>query len=307
MTKHSHIKHDAFVIWLQAVRPFSFTASMVPVLLGAALGAYFEFDVIWPILPLVVTASLLIHAGTNLMSDYYDFKKGVDKDYTFGSSGVLTNMLLSPKKVFIASIIAFAAASAIGLILVVFRGTPMLIIGIVGLAGGILYTAKPINYKYFAAGDIFVFILMGPLMVIGSFLAMTGKYTNNVLLISLPVGFLVTAILHANNLRDITHDKKAGIKTLAIILGHKKAILTYHILIAAAFISILLMMAIGILPLWSIIVFLSAPIAIKNIKSALNAQLESPQSIATLDVQTAQFHLTFGVLLIASILLGTFI
>ena len=303
MTQHPHIKHDTFVIWLQAIRPFSFTASIVPVLLGAALGVYYDLNVIWTILPLVITAALLLHTGTNLMNDYFDFKHQIDKDYTFGSSGVLTNMLLTPKKVFIASIIAFAAASAIGIILIAFRGTPMLIIGVIGLAGGIFYTAKPINYKYFAVGDILVFILMGPLMVIGSFLALTGKYMNSVLFISLPIGFLVAAILHANNLRDITHDKKANIKTLAMILGRKNAILTYHILIAAAFLTAAVMLITKTLPLWSIIVFLSTPIAIRNTKSASNAQPDNPQSIAALDVQTAQLHLTFGILLIISLII----
>lgn len=292
-------------IWLQAARPFSFTASITPVLIGAALSPYYKNHVTWVLLPLAAIAALLLHAGTNLISDYFDFKNGVDKDYTFGSSKVLVNGLLEPKQLLFAAWIVFSIVCILGMILVAVRGIPLLIIGIIGLLGGYLYTGRPVGYKYIALGDICVFVLMGPLMVIGSYLTLTGVYDPRVLYVSLPIGFLVTAILHANNLRDIAHDRSAGVKTVASILGQKGAKLEYIFLISAAYISILILTITKVLPLWSNIVLLSVPMAIKNIKAIEQNVETDPENLALIDEETAKFHFLFGVLLIISIAVGT--
>lgn len=199
---------------MQAVRAFSFTASMVPVFVGAMLALAYEGTVRWSLFPLVVVCSLLFHGGTNLVSDYFDFQRGVDRKDTFGSSGVLVNRLLQPRQVLHAGLLLFALGCVLGLILLAYRGMPIFVLGVIGLLGGFFYTGKPIGYKYIALGDFLVFTLMGMLMVIGSYYVLTGDYNTNVLYISLPVGFLVAAILHANNLRDIVHDTEANVRTL---------------------------------------------------------------------------------------------
>jgi 1,4-dihydroxy-2-naphthoate octaprenyltransferase len=107
----------------------------------------------------------------------------------------------------------------LGLPIIFARGEVILVLGIVGILGGFFYTGWPIGYKYVALGNFFVFLLMGPLMVIGTFYALTGQYSADVLYISLPIGFLV-ANPSANNLRDIIHDQKASIKTLAAVAGN---------------------------------------------------------------------------------------
>jgi len=300
-------KHPGRVkIWFQAVRPFSFTASAVPVLVGAALAFMYEGAVAWILLPLVVICSVLFQAGTNTVSDYYDFCNDVDKDYTHGSSRVIVDGLLKPRHVLIGGLIMFFIACAFGIVFVMFRGLPILILGIVGLIGGIFYTAKPIGYKYIALGDILVFILMGPLMVIGSFFVLTGSCNYQVIISSMPVGFLVSAILFANNLRDIKHDSEANIRTVANILGHKRARYIYYILIIAAYAVVAAMAATGF-SLWLLLVFLSAPLALKVLKEAHNSIPDDAETIATLDVETAQLHLAFGVIFTVGIILGVLI
>lgn len=289
-------------IWMQAVRAFSFTASMTPVLLGTMLTLSYPGDVAWQLFPLVIICSLLYHAGTNLISDYFDFKRGVDRNYTFGSSRVLVEGFLKPGQILAAAWILFGIATILGFILVAVRGLPMLILGGVGLLGGYLYTGRPIGYKYVALGDFLVFTLMGPLMVIGSYFALTGAYSNTVLFVSLPIGFLVAAILHANNLRDISHDAQAGVKTLANLIGHKGAKVEYFFLVSAAYLSVLIMIFTKVVSPWSLLVFLSLPPALKNIKSIATSQPEKPEAIALIDVQTAQLHLLFGLLLTISII-----
>ncbi|MFW5662892.1 MAG: prenyltransferase, partial [Bacteroidota bacterium] len=133
--------------WMQASRPFSFPASIVPVLVGAMFTlAYHEGPVMWWLFPIVLVASVLFHAATNLVSEYFDYKKGVDREETFGSSRVLVEKMMKPKSVLYGGIAAFALGFLLGLVLVYFRGTDMLLLGLIGLAGGFFYTGWPIGY-----------------------------------------------------------------------------------------------------------------------------------------------------------------
>lgn len=298
----SNKKRSSISIWFQAVRAFSFTASAVPVLLGAALAAFYPGKVMWILLPVVFVAGLLFHAATNLVSDYYDYKKEVDKDYTFGSSGVITAGLLPPKKVLYGGLILFCIACILGLILIAVRGLPILYIGLAGLVGGYFYTGQPLGYKYVGLGDFLVFILMGPLMVIGSYFSLTGSYHTHVFLVSIPVGFLVAAILQANNVRDIKHDTEAGIKTLENIVGEKGAKFAYYFSVSAAYLSVAIMVITKILPVWSLAVIVTFPLALKVIKKLAKSQPDRPEEIAAADVETAQLHLGFGVILIVSLM-----
>jgi len=290
--------------WVQVFRPFSYTAAVIPVLLGAALTVYLKEAAVWWLLPLIVLASFFLQAGTNLVSEYFDYQKGVDRPETYGSSRVLVEKRLDPKQVFLVGLGCFALTACIGLAFIAQRGWPILLLGAIGLLGGFFYTAGPLAYKYLGLGDLFVFCLMGPLMVIGSFFVLTGVYDHSVLLISLPVGFLVAGILSGNNLRDITHDTQAHINTTATILGHRRARWEYVALTLGAYIAIPAMIIFDVLPLWSLLTFLTIPPAIKNIKSALKSHPDKPEEIVMLDVQTAQLHMPFGLLLIVSVILG---
>jgi 1,4-dihydroxy-2-naphthoate octaprenyltransferase len=284
-------------VWFQAVRPFSFTASTVPAVLGAAWAAYEKTPANWLFLPLIVIASVAVHAATNLVSDYFDFVKGVDKGDTFGGSRVIVEGKLAAKQVLIGGFILFAMTAAIGLVFIWYRGWPILVLGGIGMLGGLCYTA----FKYHGLGDIAVFVLMGPLMVIGSYFVLTGAYNHFVFFISLPIGCLVAAILSGNNLRDILQDNQAGIRTTAGVLGHRFARIEYSLLDISAFVLAGILIALKILPAMTLATFLTLPLAVKLIQQALASHPDKPETIATLDVQTAQLHLAFGVLLIASL------
>lgn len=300
----NQVKRSKLSVWMQAMRPFSFTASLVPVSLGAALALCDPVTIRWELFPLVVICALLLHAGTNLLNDYSDFEKGVDREDTYGSSRVLVEGLIKPKEVFRGAITLLVLGFLLGLILVLVRGIPMLILGLVGVLGGYLYSGKPLAYKYKALGDLMVFILMGPLMVIGSYFALTGEFLPRVLYVSLPIGFLVTAILHGNNIRDITYDKRAQIKTLAGILGHDKAKFVYHVLVGSAYAVVVLLVVMREIPVLALAVFLTLPKALKNVKNVNMGKPDNPAALALIDVETAQVHFLFGIILIASFLIS---
>ncbi|MHC4717666.1 MAG: 1,4-dihydroxy-2-naphthoate octaprenyltransferase [Planctomycetota bacterium] len=289
-----------WTVWLRAVRAFSFTASLMPVLVGAML-ALSAGQVRWELVPLVAVASVLFHAGTNLVSDAGDFARGVDREGTHGGSGVLTGGLLKTRSVFLGGVALLALGSGLGLVMVWIRGWVILWIGLVGLAGGFFYGGKRFGYKYVALGDVFVFALMGPLMVIGSYYVLTGGFEMRVLYASLPVGCLVAAILHANNLRDIADDRRAGVRTLANLLGLTGAKVEYFLLIGAAYAGVIVMAAAGVIGPWCLLVLLSLPPAIRNMVAIGRARPEQAGKIATIDVRTAQVHLLFGVLLSAGL------
>ncbi len=293
-------------IWIQAIRPFAFSASLTPVFIGGALALKQPSGASWSLFPLILVCALLFHSGTNLVSEYFDFKKGLDKSYTFGSSRVLVDGLIKPKEVLIAGLLFFATGFILGLILVLARGVPILLLGTIGLLGGLFYSANPIGYKYLGLGDIMVFLLMGPLMVGGTYFVLTGGIKAGVIYVSLPVAFLVSAILNANNIRDIAYDRQAKIKTLEIILGYKTAKKEYFVLLTAAYLSVLVMIAAKVLSLWSLLTFLSLPQALSNMAIARRSQEDRPGGIVSLDVKTARLHLLFGLLLFTSVILGKF-
>jgi len=312
MTVHTSIQErSSFSVWLQAIRAFAFPASIVPILVGALLTLGGEVKARWELFPIVFFCSLLYHAATNLMSDYFDYLKGVDKNYTFGSSRVMVEGLLTPKQILKGAWLLFGIGVALGFILIAARGTPMFLLGLVGLLGGYLYCGKPIGFKYIALGDFGVFLLMGPLMTIGSYFALTGEWSIAALkiplLASIPIGMLTAAILHANNTRDIIHDGEARIKTFAGVIGHNAAKVEYTILVLGAFAAVIVMALTNILPIYSLGVLISLPPAAKNIRQMLLSRPDKVDDLATLDVQTAQHHLIFGVLLAISIIIGALV
>lgn len=292
-------------IWLQALRLFSLPATVVPVLVGILMTlVFYEGSTDWFLLPLILIGTPLFQLAGNLISDYYDFNHKVDQKDTFGSSKVLVNGLLPAKSILRLGVTFTVILFLIGMVLVYFRGWELLVIGGIGLLGVFFYTTM----KYRALGDLEIFILFGPLMTFGTFFALTGSHEllTPILLVSIPVGFLVTAILHANNLRDIKFDQRVNIKTLASVLGVQSSKNYYQFLIIGAYVAVVLLIMVQILPYWSLLVFVSLPLAIKNIKTINTAHVDQPDLISMSDATTAQLHLIFGLLLSLSLLLEFF-
>ncbi|MBI2972435.1 MAG: 1,4-dihydroxy-2-naphthoate octaprenyltransferase [Armatimonadetes bacterium] len=189
-------------MWWRAVRPASFTASATPVLVGAAAAGYGgTFST--TLFAVTLIASVAIHAGTNLANDYYDHVRGVDTPDSPGPSGVIQRGLLSPRSVLRAAFVLFGLGSLLGLWLVIVRGWPILVIGVLGVLAGYAYTGGPLPLGYVGLGDLVVFALMGMATVAGTYFVLTGSISPTAVWAALPVAALVTAILVANNLRDL--------------------------------------------------------------------------------------------------------
>jgi 1,4-dihydroxy-2-naphthoate octaprenyltransferase len=205
-------------IWVAASRPKTLWAAFSPVIIGTAM-AYGEGKVHWLSAFLAAVGAILIQIGTNLSNDYYDYFRGVDKKERLGPLRVTQAGLVKPETMKRATILIFSLAFISGLYLIYRGGWPVLIIGLLSILFGILYTAGPYPLGYNGLGDIFVLIFFGLVAVGGTYYVQALEINKLVLLAGLSPGLFSTAILTVNNLRDIYTDKKAGKKTLAVRFG----------------------------------------------------------------------------------------
>jgi len=294
--------NEKIKLWLRAVRPFSFTGSVIPVTLGAMLAMKqerFQFGYF----VLSVIAIVLLHAAVNLLSDHDDYENKVDTKDSYGSSGVILENLLSSRQVRNGGIICLVAGCLMGIFLSYERGLMVLMLGFTGAIAGYSYTGRPLKLKYKGLGAPLVFLLFGPLMVIGSYYVQMQYISAEAFYISIPVGLLTTAILHANDIRDIFHDKKAGIKTLSILVGIYNSKTIYYAMLLLSYISIIIMCIFKVLPLWSLLCLLTLPTAYNNIKVLSRCEVNA-SGLITLDISTAKLQAQFGFIMIFSIVLG---
>lgn len=302
-------QRSAFSLWMQAVRPFAFSASITPVLLGTAL-AYFELQQVgsglnWLLFAAAMAGGVLLHSGTNLISEYFDLKIGADTPDTYGSSRVLVEKLMEPKRVLRGGFVCFGIAFLIGIYLVFRLGMPIVILGLVALVGGYIYTGDPLGMKYRALGEPLVSMLMGPLMVFGSYYVQTERFSWTPFWISIPIAILVAAILNANNLRDIPHDTRAGFKTICSHFGWRSSARNFRLLVLSAYVALIALVVFKAMPVWSLAALITILPSMKLHKTVKSARSMTPSDLATLDVSTAQLHLQFGLLATAGFIIAS--
>lgn len=297
----------ALKVWAKAVRAYSYPASVVPVVLGAAYAWYRTGDFDGPLFLLTLVAGVAYHTGTNLINDYYDYLHGVDREGTLGGSGVLVAGELSPRAVLLGGYLALLVGTLIGIWFIVLLGWPILVIGLAGALGAVFYTTTPGSAKYNALGEPLVFVMMGVGMVLGADYVQSARLSWDAVWVSLPVAFLVTAILQANDTRDIVDDRRAGITTLSILLGPTGARALYSVLLWGAYVSATLLPTFGVAPWWVLLVLLTLPLAWKlHATFWAYRDVEGQGLVGTVE-RTAQLHLVFGLLLALGVALGVWV
>ncbi len=265
---------------------------------GAVAALDGAFD-IWLFLVTLIGA-ICVHGATNLINDYFDYRSGVDRPgapTTLYRPHPLVQGLISPNAVLGVSLGLYGCAALIGLYVVWLKGLALLWFILVGAAASFFYTAGPIKYKYVALGELSVFLMWGPVIVGGTYFVQRGSLSPEAVLISLPFGLLVALVLLANNLRDIEYDGSVGIKTLGTLLGQRKTLHLYQGLIVLAYLAVLVLVALKIVSPWGLLVFFSAPVALRLIRTL---QHEIPNDA---DARTAQLDTLFGVWLIVGLVL----
>jgi len=275
-----------------AMRPLSFTAAVVPVLVGTGLAADQAFRP--GLFVLALFGSMALQGGTNLVNDYYDHQLGTDTATSLGPSGVIQRGVLSPREVLVAGGVAFGLGVAIGLAITAIVGWPVLILGVVSVLGGFFYTAPPLKLAYRALGEVTSFAFMGVIIVMGAAYVQTEEFTWEAFLAALPVALLTAAILHANNLRDIEGDRAHGKRTLASLTGRPWADYELVALVLSPFALAIALPIASFAPLTALIALLALPPALRMLRTLRISH--DARSLNRVLISSVGLHLLFGLL-----------
>lgn len=301
-----------WILLLAELRAPFFTASVAPVLLGTALAFYQTGMWHWPLFLWTLAGMVLIHAGANVANDYFDHLSGNDKinvDYVrpfTGGSRMIQRGLLSPREVLCLSLICFAMGSAIGVYLSVRVGAFVLLLGVIGVAGGFFYTAPPLNLTSRAVGELVIAVNFGILPVLGVYYVQTKSFSWDAVILSLPVAFLIAAILFINQFQDFRADRAVGKRNWVVRLGRARSVWVYRLLMTLWTVPIIAAVLLKICPTLCLIALVPAIPAIKAIAIA-GRHFDHPHELAPANALTVMIHLAVGVLLAVALIAASFL
>lgn len=287
--------------WLFAVRPWSFPASAMPVLVTLMYLYWAGFENlnwlagVWALVNIV-----LFHAAGNTWSDYFDYKRGVDTVETAGAT-TLTTGQFRPEEIKCLAIGLLVVALVGGVGLMLLTSWTLFWYGLGGALCVLLYPYM----KYRALGDVVIGISYAWLPCWGTSLVFTGSLQTDTLLLAIPLGCITIAILHCNNTRDVRTDGDAGISTLAMNIGHGRSQALYGFYMLFPFISVTACAVSGLFPYLTLLSLVALPNAWKNLQLMRQSTLGDTSAITRLDERTAQLQLLFSLLLSVSFLIAS--
>lgn len=296
------MKHS-FKEWFAVTRYWSFPVSTMPLIVSFAYlfakGLVPAGFLPWIILLLSLLGVVLLHSAGNILSDWADYRSGVDNKDAFAVPNLVFGKF-QPKEYLVLSIVLFALGILTGLGVVVLSGTGVLTVGIIGVVLTALYSFL----KYHALGDLDIFIIFGVLTVLGLCYAVTGTWCWDALVLSLPIGLITVSVLHANNTYDIPSDSAAGIKTFAMVIGEKTSSILYCCYMVLPFLCVIAAVIAGLLPPMALISLLAGFKALKNFKQAASYPETGREAMKGLDLMSAQLQLQFSLLLAAGLFIS---
>jgi len=281
--------------------PF-FTAVIVPTLVGGAL-AWRDGDLHWGYWVLTLVGIVCINAAFDMSNDYFDHVPGTD-DLNIastpfsGGSRVIQEGIVTPRQMLIGSLIFYSVGCAIGVYLAAVRGWAVLWLGIVGVFFAFFHNAPPVRIYNLAPGlgELAVGVGCGPLVVLGAYYVQRQQLTLEALLVSIPVGFLIAAVLYINGFPDLEADRLAGKKTVVVAVGRERAVAGYQALLVATYAWILVGVLARLFPPTLLLALLTAPLAWRAIRDARRFHSDIPRLIPVM-AATIQVHLLTGLLL----------
>jgi 1,4-dihydroxy-2-naphthoate octaprenyltransferase len=262
---------NLFQIWWFAIRPRTLPAAASGVVMGSALAWADGLFQIGPASAALCVA-LLLQIGSNVANDVFDFERGADTSERQGPLRVTQAGLLTPAQVKRGMWIIFGLAAICGLYLFTLRGWVVIAIGLAAILSAIAYTGGPFPLGYYGLGDVFVFIFFGIVAVTGTYYVQAGYVSVAAWWMSVPVGLIITAILVVNNLRDIENDRVAGKHTLAVRFGVRGTRIEYGLGMSGAYLILPILIMLNIVPLSSLLAWLSIPIAWKTIRAVFTQE-----------------------------------
>jgi 1,4-dihydroxy-2-naphthoate octaprenyltransferase len=285
-----------------AARPRTLPAAIAPVLVGTAAAVEVDDEIRVGALIAALIGSVFIQIGTNLANDYSDARRGADTADRLGPVRVTSSGLVAPRRVLVATWVAFAVAVVAGVYLATVAGPVILAVGAVSILAGVLYTGGPRPYGYEGLGELFVFLFFGLVAVNGSYYVQLERLDWLPFGLSLAVGFLAAAILVVNNVRDLDTDRRAAKRTLAVRLGRRRARGLYVLLVVGAFVTVPVTLLAADGPAWGLLALLAAPLARRPMAAVLT-RTDGPSLNGAL-AATGGLLAAFSVLLAAGLLIA---
>jgi len=290
-------------LWFAEVRAPFFTATMVPIVLGAVIAWARRGQFHWGLFLLTLIGGLFMHAGANMINDYMDHLRGTDaanvefvSPFT-GGSRMIQNGLLTARSVLIASVLSLTMGSLIGIYLASQRSWLILLIGAIGIFSAVFYVTPGFSLSAIAVGEVFIGLNFGTLMTLGAYTVQTTHLSWEPVIASLPVALLIAAVLYINEFQDAAADGSVGRRHLVVRLGKQRAAWGYAAIMAATYLCILsAVLARSVTP-WELLGLLTIPLAWKAVQTAL-VHYDDSQRLVPANAGTIQVHMLTGLLLI---------
>jgi len=281
--------------------PF-FTGSLLPVALGAAIAYYHSGAINWLHLTIAFIGVAALHAGSNVMNDYFDHGSGCDEANTefvrpfTGGSRLIQNDILTPMQVLVESLVLFALGAACGIYLTAAVGWWALILGVVGAASGYFYTAPPVRLCARGIGEVVVGANFGVLATLGSYYVQTGRLDWMPVTASVPVAILIAAVLYINQFQDARADESTGKRNLVVRLGKNRAAWLFCIVMFLPYAAIAAAVGSRAVPAWSLLGMLAIPLSVLAVVAARRHYSDSRRLVPA-NALTIAAHSVVAVLL----------
>ena len=285
--------------WVLAARPATLWASVAPVLVGTAISlddGAFRIDVFVTAL----IAATAIQIGVNFANDLADAARGVDNTERIGPPRAVSSGLIASRQMQMGVGAAFGVAAVMGSYLATVAGPIVLAIGVASFIAALGYTNGPYPYGYKGLGELFVFIFFGLVATAGMRFVYDGQITARAWFAGVVMGFLATAILIANNVRDAETDKASNKRTLAVILGDRWARILYVAVLSAAYATVLFAVTVDAFEPLTLLTLAAMPLAVTPVRIVLVCS-DGPQLITALK-ETARLQIVTAMLLAVGLL-----
>jgi 1,4-dihydroxy-2-naphthoate octaprenyltransferase len=255
----------------------------------------------WDAFVYALVAAVAIQVAANFANDVSDARRGADTGERIGPPRMVALGQITATQMWVGVVIALVVAAAAGIALAMIAGPVILVVGVVSVIAMLGYVGGPVPYGYRGLGEVFVFLFFGVVATVGSRYIYDMSAPLPAWLLSIPIGFLVTAILVVNNYRDLDTDRAAGKRTLAVIIGPEKTRTLFVSLVYGSYLLIALFAALRWTPLPTIFAALIVPYATGPVR-IMYRQSDGPALIRALKM-TARLHLWTGLVIAAGLLI----
>jgi len=294
-----NLKRNGKIMW-RLLRPHTLTASFIPVSIGTAL-AIAENHFHLPIFLAMMLASILIQSATNMFNEYYDYQRGLDTADSVGIGGAIVRDGVNPKLILNLAMLFIMISVLLGIYITLNSSIWIAVVGVISIAVGYLYTGGPYPIAYSPFGELFAGVFMGLVIILITFYIQTGGITTESVLFSIPTSILISAILTANNIRDLDGDQKNGRRTLVILLGKERAIKLLLGMFLLSYLWMIGMVLLQIAPFWVLLTLIALPKAIEAIR--IFKENQTPRGMMPAMKATAELHTYFGFFVTIGILI----